>query len=147
MTSLVINNLKSRIYQQAIPVSPGIIINTTLPVTSFVNGGPESTRLYGCQTCIVNSKVVPDRPSSLGNSRTPIVSVKSTPDSITTKKRDDNMLSLPRLITISSEQRFAFVLPPNVPPPDIIAICNPYRNTNEPTARIPPCIGPKRINT
>ena len=150
MSSLVINNIKKRLSQQSSNVTPVLPAILEGVVQSIKNrsGGPESTKIYGCSTCVVNSKILPDKPASLSNSRTPIVSVKSTPDSASTKRRIDNIRSLalaPGII--DPEQRFSYILPPIVPPPDIIAICNPYRNTNEPVARIPPCIGPKRINT
>ena len=147
MTSIALNNIKNRIYQQPITITPRVI-EGGLPQKIFTLGGPESSKIYGCKSCIVNSKIVPNTPSSLSNSRTPIVSVQSTPDSASSKRRVSNLLSLtlaPGII--DPEQRFSYILPPIIPPPDIIAICNPYRNTNEPKARIPPCIGPKRINT
>jgi len=107
------------------------------------NGGPESSRVFGCSTCIVNSKLVPTQPSTLLIMRTPITPVISTPASITTQRSIDKVFS----VKISDpEQRFAYVLPPIVPPPDSIAFI-PYRDTNEPTSRIPPCIGPKVIKT
>ena len=146
MTSIVINNIKNRIFQQPFSVASSLIEGGP-PPELFISGGPESSKIYGCSTCVVNSKIIPDRPASLSNSRTPIISVQSTPDSATTKRRNDNILSLtlsPGII--NPEQRFSYVLPPVVPPPDIIAFIH-YRSTNEPAARIPVCVGPKRFNT
>ena len=131
MSSLVFNNLRKILTNCPCPTSiPGQQSNN--------RGGPESSKLYGCYSSVVNSKVVPSTPS-----RTPIITVRSTPDSITTKRRNDLVLSVPNVVP---EQRFSYVLPPIVPPPDIIAFI-PYRISYEPKARIPVCVGPKRINT
>ena len=137
MSSSVFNNLKSRLN----PVTkkeiyPSILPPSVIQIKSS-NGGPESSKRVFCPTCIVNSKVFPIQSSP------PVVSVMSKPASITTQRLITTVLSAP-LFDVT--QRFAYILPPVIPPPDIIAFI-PYRDTNEPASRIPPCVGPKRINT
>jgi len=153
MTSLAINKIKKLIFSQATPVVPGVINNNQTINFVGTKGGPESSKIYGCSTCIVKSKKVPNTPATLSNSKTPIISVQSTPDSLTTQRRNDfvlsatsDILSATLATTVVPIQRFSYVLPPIIPPPDIIAVL-PYRKTNEPVARIPVCVGPKRINT
>ena len=136
MSSSVFNNLKRRLNPVAKKEIPSILAPSVIQVKPL-NGGPESSKRVFCSTCIVNSKVFPNQSSP------PIIPVLSNPASITTQRLITTVLSAP-LVDLS--QRFAYILPPVVPPPDIIAVI-PYRDTNEPASRIPPCIGPKRINT
>lgn len=143
MSSLLFNKLKTLISPSTRPIiNPNIIL---LPSEKPIieNGGPESSRLFGCSSCVINSQIAPDKPSSLINIKTPVISIITTPASITTQRRNDTVLSAP---LVNTTERFINIVRPIIPPPDIIAFI-PYRDSNEPTSRIPPCIGPKRINT
>lgn len=141
--------MANRLKSQFIALAPSAI---TLPVAGSLpasapppkrqNGGPESDRIATrkCELCFIQGAptIVPRTQPLI-----PVV-ITSTPASNTVDSNRDLTLYNSNDPT-NPDTRFTPFFPPPVPPPWFLQV-PPYRVTNEPKARILPCVGPRQVD-
>lgn len=147
MSSNLANTLKTKFIAQQLSVTPEIaptIQPTTRPNKLVGNGGPESDRLSKrkCELCFINGE------ATLIPTDVELLPV----DVIYTIPAASNTINTRRNLTLSNADdpynpatRFTAFNPPQVPPPWFLQVPR-YRVSNEPKARITPCIGPRQVD-
>ena len=144
MSSNIANRLKSQFVASAPSSQPGTTgpLPPSAPRPVLKNGGPESDRIATrkCELCFINGapNIIPRTQPLI-----PVV-IQPTPASNTIDSRRDLTL-FNSTDPNNPATRFTPFYPPQVPPPWFLQV-PPYRVTNEPKARILPCVGPRQVD-
>lgn len=147
MSSNLTTKLKAKFVPKqpvVVPAVPPVIIPAPKPVKPLKNGGPESDRLSKrrCELCFINGAptIIPTDVELI-----PVdVEAETPPSSNTIKKRRDLTL-FNATDPYNPDTRFTDFFPPAVPPPWFLQVPR-YRVSNEPKARILPCVGPRQVD-